>query len=337
MDLRLLVAAITLVILGGCGSGSDEGNKAGSKVGGSNDAGSAENSIDHEKLKLDQNAIAVRVLTDGFSKSRLYIQGGDMWWLHINEAAPGRVYSESSAHYINDEIWYPIWPDEGHNAFCLCTSDTFQIKGFVNDIAIESVWIEDEIHIIQQPSESNDDIAIIEIQNLSSVPIWNDFTIKNIEYALAEDYTQSMFVDDLDDPLIDETAKIIYDESEHKENKLQNILADTVLLNDVGEIVQSNFPNAVYKSEWITLMAEELPGEFCKSSLYFKRCFNVSRDTCLTVASNETNRCLNEYADSIPNLLIQPNDGSKWGAEVGRCAGVAYEETLLDWKIAACN
>ncbi len=95
----------------------------------------------------------------------------------------------------------------------------------------------------------------------------------------------------------------------------------------------------VEKSEWVESMEIALPAAFCKKQMYFRQCFTVDAIECEEVAASVTRICLRKYKSDIPNPLKQPQDGTKWGTIVGRCAGSAYETSLINKKINSekCN
>ncbi len=95
----------------------------------------------------------------------------------------------------------------------------------------------------------------------------------------------------------------------------------------------------ISKSEWIKGMTTALPAEFCRSEQYFRQCYRVSAQKCEEVAASVTRICLDKYAKSMPASLRQPQDGQKWGATVGSCAGKTYgvvlKQEFINSKI--CN
>lgn len=95
----------------------------------------------------------------------------------------------------------------------------------------------------------------------------------------------------------------------------------------------------VGKNEWVESMETALPAAFCKKQMYFRQCFKVDAVECEEVAASVTRICLKKYKSDIPNPLKQPQDGTKWGTLVGRCAGGAYETSLVNEKINSkkCN
>jgi len=95
----------------------------------------------------------------------------------------------------------------------------------------------------------------------------------------------------------------------------------------------------VSKSDWYNGMSTALPTAFCNSTQYFRQCFSVSAQECEETAASATRVCLNKNDKDIPNVLIQPKDGTHWGAIIGTCAGEAYGITLSKKRIsnAKCN
>ncbi len=95
----------------------------------------------------------------------------------------------------------------------------------------------------------------------------------------------------------------------------------------------------VTKEQWVLGMKTVLPAHFCQEAQYFRQCFNVTATECEKVAASTTRICLSELNNQIPNLLVQPKDGTLWGTKVGSCAGTAYEASLIEKRISndKCN
>jgi hypothetical protein len=101
----------------------------------------------------------------------------------------------------------------------------------------------------------------------------------------------------------------------------------------------SAHPQEVTKDVWIESMSTALPTAFCQRDQYFRQCFDISQTECEETAMSATRVCLQKYKDKIPNILIQPKDGTYWGGIVGGCAGEAFQATLLKKRISSkrCN
>ncbi len=82
-----------------------------------------------------------------------------------------------------------------------------------------------------------------------------------------------------------------------------------------------------------------LPATFCSQQMYFRQCFTIDAIECEEIASSVTRLCLQKYKEDIPGVLEQPQDGTKWGTIIGRCAGSAFEVSLNKKKInnEKCN
>ena len=95
----------------------------------------------------------------------------------------------------------------------------------------------------------------------------------------------------------------------------------------------------VSKADWYNGMSTALPTVFCNSNQYFRQCFSVSAQKCEETAASATRVCLNKNDKDIPSILVQPKDGTHWGTVIGKCAGEAYEITLIKKRInnAKCN
>lgn len=95
----------------------------------------------------------------------------------------------------------------------------------------------------------------------------------------------------------------------------------------------------VTKKQWINHMSTALPTVMCQAGTYFRECFRVSQQKSKEVALSGTRICLKENAEKIPDSLLQPKDGARWGKIIGVCAGESYEITLKEKRInsAQCN
>lgn len=95
----------------------------------------------------------------------------------------------------------------------------------------------------------------------------------------------------------------------------------------------------VAKERWMEAMTTALPMAFCNSAQYFRQCFEVTAPECEETAISATRVCLLKYQQDIPPTLMQPRDGTHWGQILGKCAGEAYETSLINKRISSdkCN
>lgn len=84
----------------------------------------------------------------------------------------------------------------------------------------------------------------------------------------------------------------------------------------------------VSKEIWVNTMKTALPNAFCQKLEFFRECFDVNEDQCIEAAALATRICLHKYINQIPDTLIQPKDGAKWGNVIGQCAGENFHQTL---------
>jgi hypothetical protein len=80
-------------------------------------------------------------------------------------------------------------------------------------------------------------------------------------------------------------------------------------------------------------MTTTLPVVFCNANSYFRQCFAVTIQECEKTSASATRVCLNKNKNKMPNILHQPEDGTYWGKIIGKCAGEAYEISLIDKRI----
>lgn len=93
----------------------------------------------------------------------------------------------------------------------------------------------------------------------------------------------------------------------------------------------------VSKEQFVEAMKTALPNAFCAEHQYFRKCFKVSEDDCIKEAMRATKTCLISMNEDLPPKLKQPDDGRKWGAKVGTCAGTGYETSLIKKKVDSAD
>jgi hypothetical protein len=137
----------------------------------------------------------VQTLIDG--RSRLNIQGSNVWWYHLEAAAPGRHSGANDPTVLNGHNWYPTWPDvpDPENRDCGCYSSTYHNLSPAlasADIPIEVTVISPGpgerpdgtlVSVIEQPSASNDYTAVVEFDDPSGGSWWYNI---NITYSGTE-------------------------------------------------------------------------------------------------------------------------------------------------------
>jgi hypothetical protein len=284
------------------------------------------------------STLEVQVLMDGFGKTRLNLQGDQLWFQHINGEAPGQNGISLSPTYIDGVAQNFVWPRPVGNAFCGCESQRLTLidKDFIEDIAIETSW-SNSVRILQQAFGANNLPLIVEVENNSSVAVWMTFRVKPLVSAVQGDISTITSVDDLLDPLIDFDAREEYERDIARRARLDAILGEVVELSIPADPSAELRLNSVYRSEWMQAVSDELSPIACTPTQIFGLCYDISLNECDIVVENETNRCLNEYSDSIPGILDQPVDGSQWGSVIGGCMGDAFSGVLAEWKDPQCN
>jgi hypothetical protein len=96
----------------------------------------------------------------------------------------------------------------------------------------------------------------------------------------------------------------------------------------------SSFAADVKKVDWVEGMKTVIPTMFCAPSRYFRQCFSVSAIECEETSTSATRVCLDKHKGEIPEILVQPKDGSRLGEIIGQCAGIAYEISLKKKRIS---
>jgi hypothetical protein len=119
----------------------------------------------------------VQALIDG--KSQLVIQGNNVWWHHIEAAAPGRHSGANDPTVLNGHNWFPSWPDipDAENRDCGCNSSEYH--GLSPALASDETPVEITVikpgpgerpegtlvWVVEQPSASNGYTAIVEFDD----------------------------------------------------------------------------------------------------------------------------------------------------------------------------
>lgn len=90
---------------------------------------------------------------------------------------------------------------------------------------------------------------------------------------------------------------------------------------------------------WLTNMQANMPALMCEQTQYFTTCFEVTPAQCNEILSEQTEVCIERYRNQIPETLVLPADGARWGQVLGGCAGGAFERQLMKQKVqsAKCN
>ena len=78
---------------------------------------------------------------------------------------------------------------------------------------------------------------------------------------------------------------------------------------------------------WAEELTRVLPEMMCTEKMYFASCFKVSQDECQRVMRTETDRCFDQHADVVPQV-VDAVSGSEAGRQIGQCAGAAAEGVL---------
>jgi len=121
--------------------------------------------------------INVRAFIDG--KSQIKIQDNQLWWHHIEAAAPGVYEGANEPTTINGIDWFPVWPFNDEGRECDCESDKFDLASagiqLSNDLELLELRVvnaRDSASIIQPPSAGNGFLTIIELDDPSGGPEW---------------------------------------------------------------------------------------------------------------------------------------------------------------------
>jgi hypothetical protein len=108
----------------------------------------------------------------------------------------------------------------------------------------------------------------------------------------------------------------------------------------ISMIISTNaFANKIEKNAWVNNIKNAMPTYICQSNTVFRQCFTVTTDECIDVASSATTVCLKNIDKKIPSKLKMPEEGEKFGGDVGECVGITYGSVLSNKiiKTDKCN
>ncbi len=97
--------------------------------------------------------------------------------------------------------------------------------------------------------------------------------------------------------------------------------------------------DSVSREAWSNHMEAALPDYLCQEDSYFVQCFELDLAQCRHSLGELTRRCLDRFADDIPDPIRPAEDGAIIGQMVGSCAGTQfdYEHRALKIDNPQCN
>lgn len=115
-----------------------------------------------------------------------------------------------------------------------------------------------------------------------------------------------------------------------KKKKMRSILfvIAFVSFSSVGFSESKPEPQTVTKQDFKDQFIPAFTNILCKKGQFFRECFKVTSDECLSELTSATEACFAKLYRDIPNKLKQPDDGRAWGTKIGMCAGGTFETTL---------
>ncbi|HEY6177839.1 MAG TPA: hypothetical protein VIX73_25465 [Kofleriaceae bacterium] len=75
---------------------------------------------------------------------------------------------------------------------------------------------------------------------------------------------------------------------------------------------------------WAAQFAAMVPEIMCQDAMYFLSCFEITAAECRRVVRDQTESCLDDHADLVPQVLSEES-GRLAGTKIGQCAGGATE------------
>jgi len=126
--------------------------------------------------------VSIRALIDG--KSQIKIQDNQLWWHHMENAAPGVFDGANEPTTVNGFDWVPVWPFNDEGRGCDCESDKLDLADagiqLSNDfelLELRAVSARDSATLLQSPSADNGFLSIIELDDPSGGPDWYEVVL----------------------------------------------------------------------------------------------------------------------------------------------------------------
>ncbi|MCA8837759.1 MAG: hypothetical protein K0U66_11105 [Gammaproteobacteria bacterium] len=85
------------------------------------------------------------------------------------------------------------------------------------------------------------------------------------------------------------------------------------------------------RNDFSAFLREYLPRSMCKDDTYFRRCYLVSQEMCLTSAEIATRECLDGQAKQMGEVIRAGEDVRYWQTLTGQCAGKFYDRQLAQY------
>lgn len=121
---------------------------------------------------LSASELRVKAFIDG--RSDLIVNLFDVHWHHYDFAAPGTwgpSVPGNQPTFLNEQPWFPTWPQPGFNYFCDCDSSPLYhafLPALIADgspIFVVPISARGTVSVVQQPTLSNGHTAIIEFND----------------------------------------------------------------------------------------------------------------------------------------------------------------------------
>ena len=87
------------------------------------------------------------------------------------------------------------------------------------------------------------------------------------------------------------------------------------------------YANSMSKEDFINRLSSSMKAKFCDANWYYRQCYNISAQTCQSVAASAVNTCVRQNNSQIPNIINQQNN-QKVAGILGSCAGRTFDSKL---------
>ena len=87
------------------------------------------------------------------------------------------------------------------------------------------------------------------------------------------------------------------------------------------------YAGSMSREDFIDRLSSSMKAKFCDANWYYRQCYNISAQTCQSVAASAVNTCVRQNGSKIPNVITQQNSKSIAGL-LGSCAGKSFDSKL---------
>ena len=102
------------------------------------------------------------------------------------------------------------------------------------------------------------------------------------------------------------------------------ILFITLLFLNFATAAPKQSAEFIHAEVWKDKMKDNLSSTICDRSGYFRNCYEITEDKCLSASQESVKSCLQTF--KLPKKINPYGDGLKYAYKVGLCAGKKIDQ-----------